>query len=243
MPIVTTDSRTYSDIAEAIRGKGVDGTFKPHEMAQAIEGIQGGGADIAEVIVVKARDENGWPTEIDFYGTIVYPHTFGGNVSWASSRRDMINGPMKINWKNRLAEVMGSAWTYSGQTELDFPLCPIAFHDSAFYADETLLTSFNAPGGGTFGKFCFRSRKGLVICSLGSVGFPVLSVCDNTVFDRCPQSGLTVTLYCKGADADDFLAKCRNGATNATIIIKACEDTEYNGISYSAGSVMITSNP
>lgn len=43
MSKVVTDSKHYTDIAEAIRGKGVEGSFKPSEMAAAIEEILSGG--------------------------------------------------------------------------------------------------------------------------------------------------------------------------------------------------------
>ena len=43
MSKVVTDSKHYTDIAEAIRGKGVEGSFKPSEMAAAIEEIPSGG--------------------------------------------------------------------------------------------------------------------------------------------------------------------------------------------------------
>lgn len=43
MSIVYTDDKHYSDIADAIRSKGVSGTFKPDEMAQAVLDIPSGG--------------------------------------------------------------------------------------------------------------------------------------------------------------------------------------------------------
>lgn len=42
MAIVTTDSRHYEDIADAIRAKGVSGSFSPSQMAGAIGQIQAG---------------------------------------------------------------------------------------------------------------------------------------------------------------------------------------------------------
>lgn len=42
MAKVLTDSKNYEDIADAIRSKGVSGTFKPSEMADAIESIPSG---------------------------------------------------------------------------------------------------------------------------------------------------------------------------------------------------------
>ena len=44
MAIVTTNNQNYIDIADAIRAKGVSGTFKPSEMANAITSISGGGS-------------------------------------------------------------------------------------------------------------------------------------------------------------------------------------------------------
>lgn len=45
MSIGITDNQHYSDIADAIRYKGVTGTFKPSEMAAAITSIPSGGED------------------------------------------------------------------------------------------------------------------------------------------------------------------------------------------------------
>lgn len=44
MSKVVTDNKHYSDIAEAIRDKGVNGAFKPSEMADAILSISGSGS-------------------------------------------------------------------------------------------------------------------------------------------------------------------------------------------------------
>lgn len=51
MAIVTTNDQHYSDIADAIRAKGVNGVFKPAQMAGAISNIPtgGGGVDLAGV--------------------------------------------------------------------------------------------------------------------------------------------------------------------------------------------------
>lgn len=88
----------------------------------------------------------------------------------------------------------------------------------------------------------------LETAQIGSVGYSVgvMGQIDNGVmtsncFNGCTQSGLTITLYCKGEEADTLLANIRGNATNAVIIIKASEGTTYNGTSYSAGDTMITS--
>lgn len=78
------------------------------------------------------------------------------------------------------------------------------------------------------------------VCQVGSIGHPVTSS-HSGCFIGDTQNGLTITAFCEGAYANTLLANIRNGATNATIIIKASENTTYGGASYAAGDTMITS--
>ena len=48
-------------------------------------------------------------------------------------------------------------------------------------------------------------------------------------------------MFTNAANVDNLLTNIRNGATNATIIIKAAEATTYNGTAYAAGATIITS--
>ena len=96
----------------------------------------------------------------------------------------------------------------------------------------------------------FIGCTALETVQLGSIGYSVgvmgqtsNGVMTSKCFNGCTQSGLTITLYCKGAEADTLLSNVRGNATNATIIIKASENTTYNGVNYSAGDTMITSTP
>lgn len=75
---------------------------------------------------------------------------------------------------------------------------------------------------------------------LGSVGNSITSV-HNGSFQGVTQTGLTIIIYTTGSYADTALANARNGATNATIIIKASENTTYNNVSYSAGDTIVAS--
>jgi hypothetical protein len=77
---------------------------------------------------------------------------------------------------------------------------------------------------------------------IGSVGHPAPTT-NNQPFYGCTQSNLTITAYQTGANADTLVSNYRKNATNATIIIKASENTTYNGTSYSAGDTMVTSTP
>ena len=55
--------------------------------------IEGGGAEITDGIVVKARDADGYATEVDFYGTAIYRYQFGSFYA-----NDF---GFKKNWQNR----------------------------------------------------------------------------------------------------------------------------------------------
>lgn len=98
---------------------------------------------------------------------------------------------------------------------------------------QSLATQNN--GLGSFGN-C----TALETIQLGSVGTSC-KVYSGYDFQGCTQSTLTITLYCVGELVEANLAFLRNGATNATIIIKASEDTTYNGTEYAAGDTIVTS--
>lgn len=132
----------------------------------------------------------------------------------------------------------------TGITRLSLPKLESPIGQEAF-TNMTALTEFYAPrtsGVSTdiSNRYPFSGDTLLQRIQLGSVGYGITSLAANS-FRGMTQSGLTVTLYCSGANVNTFLANSRNGAANATIIIKASEDTVYNGLDYSAGDTMITS--
>ena len=90
-------------------------------------------------------------------------------------------------------------------------------------------------------KGAFTNCTSLQNCEIGSITHGVTEIGDY-VFYGCTQTGLTITVYTTGAYADTALANIRNGATNATIIIKAAEATTYNGRVYAAGNNIISSS-
>lgn len=95
---------------------------------------------------------------------------------------------------------------------------------------------------GLYTSTIFKNCKSLETLDVGSIGHAVTSWGSGN-FDGCTQSGLVVTLYTTGKKVDALNASVRDGATNATIIIKAAEDTTYNGATYAAGDTIITSTP
>lgn len=277
-------------IADAIRSKG--GTSEllsfPLGFKSAIEQIEGGGTEITDGIVVKARDASGNVTEVDYYGDTVYPWTFGaGNENGANSTNFVLRHLQKINFKNtvtklknhaisgcmELSEVSGldvNALTEAGATPFKFSSnlhfdvilntsLSISFYgcgitnivanewsqlpNSGFYNCTSLVSAKfpKATSAGVYTASQFRGCTALQTAELGSVGYGVVAFPSDSMFVGCTQVGLTIVFYTDGSHADTALAKSRAGATNATIIIKASEDTTYNGTAYAAGETMITS--
>lgn len=101
----------------------------------------------------------------------------------------------------------------------------------------TKLASYGAGNRG-----CFSGDTALENVQIGSIGYAVDTV-DINPFKGCTQTGLIITIYTTGDYADTAVANVRNGATNATIVIKASEATTYNGTSYAAGDTILTSTP
>lgn len=131
----------------------------------------------------------------------------------------------------------------SGITSAELP--ELTEIGNAAFAECKRVKVISIPKITKLGQYTSSMFKGCVLLEnveVGSVGYPVVSWGSKN-FDGCTQSGLIVTLYTTGEKVDTLNASIRDGATNATIIIKAAEDTAYNGATYAAGDTIITSTP
>lgn len=111
-------------------------------------------------------------------------------------------------------------------------LTDIVIDGSVYFTEGSVDSAYSALGRNT----------ALVNCKIGGVGKPCTGT-SKTTFSGCTNENLTVEIYVAGADADTAVSNIRNGATNATIIIKAAADTTYNGAAYAAGDTILTSTP
>lgn len=111
---------------------------------------------------------------------------------------------------------------------------------NTFYACNA-LTTVNLPKCATLGQEAFTGGSAWVTITIGSVGNACTSI-NSTAFKNHNTSD-TITVYTTGAYAATALANIRNGAANATIVVKASENTTYGGNSYSAGDTIVTSTP
>ena len=92
-----------------------------------------------------------------------------------------------------------------------------------------------------WGQQQFYGCSALERVQMGSIGHGVFDIQYTNTFYGCTNADLVITYYAKGDYVDRLVSYTRNGATNATIIIKASEATEYNGTSYAAGDTILTS--
>lgn len=122
---------------------------------------------------------------------------------------------------SHIENVGGAAFAGTKLTELLLPKC--TFVETAYYA-------------GVFGDM-----SALTNLQIGSVGYGLSQAFSERNFNNNTQLGLTVTVFVKTDIVDTLVANIRNGATNATIIIKAAEATTYNGTEYAAGDTIVTS--
>lgn len=251
MSIATALTALADDVTAAraaVTAKG--GTVTPDggtsQLADDIGTIPSGGAEITDGIVIKSRDANGEATEIDIYGTIIYPFTMGASVGdtygWFGRK------VTKANLKSEVTEIKTSSggispFTFAALEEISVPSTCHKFGGNTFRSLSN-LKNVEIKGSVSFtannGNYMFYGNKNtLETVVLGSIGEKITTTRNDVFNGQYPN--LTLTIFTDGSNADNCLTKFRQGATNATIIIKASEDTTYNGVSYAAGDTMITS--
>lgn len=144
----------------------------------------------------------------------------------------------------KVTTISATCFQESGITGASFPLFNGQIPNETFRAC-TSLASVSFPRAtkiGVYSSNVFKSCAALATAEFGSVGYPITEI-RNDAFSGCTQSTLTITVYTKGTNVDAHVSNIRNGATNATIILKAAENTTYGGTSYAAGDTILTSTP
>lgn len=223
---------------------------------------------IADGIIVTARDANGYPTALDFYGNL-WPFAFSYNGQYYHDTSGWKN-VVSINVKNSLTEtITGVFWGLANCAEITGLDAVTAVGDNCFrdaglinlelpeaqnirasntFLNMTRLKTVNLPKlngrftNGNNGQ-AFGSCTSLETVVLGGIGYTVDGTSSGAAFSGCTQAGLTITVFTTGTYVDTLVTNIRNGATNATIIVKASEDTTYGGVSYAAGDTILTSTP
>lgn len=232
---------------------------------------QGGGTTITDGIVVKAKNSNGYPTEVDVYGDVtpaMFAFTSNGynqHSGWEYLQTINLKTPgcklykdcfswlinlTTINGAENVIEIYGdtnhgSFCETNSMVEYNFPNAEFpeqGIGRRVFCYCNTLKRIFLPKASGAFGGgyFIIQNCTALESVQMGSVGYTITNI-GLYAFQNCTQSGLTITIYTVGDNADRIVTAIRYYATSATIIIKASETTEYNGVSYAAGDTILTS--
>lgn len=198
-----------------------NGTHDVAQYASAEVNVSGSGEEITDGIVINERGLSmNRPLKVTFYGDVVgsifytcYP---SNELTTIDLTHAVTIGAHAFRNCTQLTTIIGGEHittiagnVFDGDAKLDI----VNFPKVAVFYDST-----------------FRNCSRLQSATLGSVGHPVTTV-TSWAFNGCTQSGLTITAYTTPAYADTCLANIRNGATNATIIIKSSVD----------GSTIVTS--
>lgn len=229
-----------------------------------VENTKDGGAAITDGIVVKARDAGGFPTEADVYGNL-YPYQFSyagayyhNTIGWRSlSKLTLKSGQtvlkegcfaylplVQLNGLEGITTIEKNCLISTKLVEINLPNAVFGNVVAPFSGNDALKKLYcpKLTGNLTAGTYEFAGNcTALEEAVLGSVGHTVTNNNSINAFKNCTQSGLSITVFTNAANVDSLLTNIRNGATNATIIIKAAEATTYNGTAYSAGETIITS--
>lgn len=250
---------SLNNIADAIRAKtGRTGTMTPAQMVEEIENIETG-ATIADGILVRARNTSGMVTEVDKYGncgafefgsgTTGYRDFIYGNLETVNLYNCTVLGDSSmrnryiqtINGLESVTNCGSSCFMGSGLAAIILPAAA-SVGTNCFRSLYQTCKSIFLPVLQTGGTYIFQESTRLETVQIGSIGHPAPTNL-NQPFYGCNQQGLTITGYQTGANADNLLNSYRLNARNATIIIKASEDTIYNGTTYAAGDTILTNTP
>ena len=198
-----------------------------------VENTKDGGIQVTDGIVVKARNADGEATEVDIYGEIIYPFTLGANV--ASIYKWFGRKVIKANLMSSVVEIKSGAFDQNELEEIHIPNTCSTFGTNLLRYNNH-LKNVKCEGAINFtsqnGLYMFYGDKPtLQTVVLGSIGHSVTAARNDMFMGN--YSNLTLTIYTDAPNANDVLSKFRNGAKQATIIIKDS----------ASGETLVTSTP
>lgn len=224
-------SRIQALTAYANEVTGESDTTLADAVATLASGYGGGGTGITDGIVVKGISSNGRMTSADFYGSVIWANAFVNQ-----------NELVSLDIKTNPTAVRSQAFRNCRLAQIVLPVSVSELLDGDIFRDNPSLTTVHAPGvARVVGGYHFSGSTHITDITIGSVGHSLTSLATSNNF--ISSASLVVTIYTVGDYVDTLLSKIRASATNGTIVIKASENTTYNGTSYSAGDTILTSTP
>lgn len=261
--VLTPKIEALTAYANTITGK--SDTTLSDAVASLADGYGQGGGGVSDGIVITARDSNGFPSEVEIYGNLweyamsydglYYHNTIGWrsvtSIKLMSNQSVLPNGcfayvPATITGLDKITRIGKESLRGTAIEHINMPLVSTIAYQAPF-SGCTALKTVNLPnvsGYLTAGTYAlFDQCTALETVVIGSVGHTVMNSNSLNAFSGCTQSGLTITIFTNGANVNALETNIRRGATAATIVLKAAENTTYNGTSYSAGDTILTSTP
>ena len=253
---------TLDAIADAINTKtGGSSAMTPAQMVTEIAAIPSGTTITLGVKINSFNSSDRSPNDVDIYcdGEIPYS-AFAYYQKWGIGNSNgvcnfhgkptIVNAYAFRNLKRMdsldvseitsiCAYAFASCEWKSTTSIVEFSKCTSVRGTAQFYEVKG-LEKVSFPKLTSYPANFFGNLAALTYAQFGSVGHGVTSF-SNSALKTQTKPELEVTIYTDGTRVDTVLANARNGATNATIIIKASEATTYNGTSYAAGDTILTS--
>ena len=236
-----------------------------------VENTKDGGGAITDGIVVKAVNDNNFPTEVDIYGEYIHAYMFG-----ASPNSDTSEGWKyleTVNLKSAVKTIGEHAFAGCNAYSPSIPNGVQNIGSEAFRScgkntgfEIVIPDSVNNMGNGILrnagvSRYIHKNARNLY--RYGSTGDNISGApfldgsptqyCQygdigytpvtDVYYQKFPASreGLTMVIYTVGTAVDNLLTEFRKRNTTSVFVAKAAEDTTYNNVAYAAGETILTS--
>lgn len=197
MSKVLVNEENLTNIANAIREKnGTTTTYKPGDMATAIQTISSGGATPEKGIVINEWDSNGYATDITVVGMGEIPNYYLELYDY--NARHILSKATTIRLPNQLTSIGNSAFRNRHElTSLDIPDSITSIGNNAFYECRYLVitklpSALVSIGSSSFYN-CFNIALTELPSGLTSIGDNAFSGCKLKI-TKIPDNVTTIGL-------------------------------------------------
>ena len=227
-----------SRIEKILVGENIEPQSRIEALLKEKLGGGGGGTEITDGIVVKARDADGYATEVDFYGTAVQPYQF-----YCSSRTVGAFKNMKsIAFKNAVTAINAYSFYATGITQLPDLSSVSELAGNTFRKCTMLSGSVSLPTIIKISSEVFRECSGITAITAENATFTGESVfmgctaLQTAHLPKCATLG-TQAFYTDTALTDVQIGSVGSAVTScANTSFKSCTQTGLTITVYTTGA-------
>ncbi len=196
MAKVLVNEESLTNIANAIREKNSETTtYKPSEMAEAIQNISSGGATPEKGIVINEWDSNGYATDITVIGIVEIPDYYLELYNY--NAKHMLSKTTTIRLPDRLTSIGDCAFRNRHKlTSLNIPDSVTSIGDNAFDECRYLVITKLPSALVSIGNASFKNCSDMVLTELPSgltsIGDNAFSNCNKIDITKIPDSVTTM---------------------------------------------------